>query len=388
MSLESDNLSTFCCRCLEKCLTPLPCPSCSEVIFCSELCRRRGLAEDHWIDCAILPSLRAIKMPDTNFPHKLLKTFSHNQLNVILNQLQKETFDHPENMGCDTKGIYDSSSYRTVHHLSTNKEHQSYSEMFIYVLNSFIITKLLQLSGRYFMDDHGKSITPTRKDLVTTGAVLLAHTLMLKTSAHGILVSFQTTDSVGTGMFPAISLINHSCNHSAYHYFCGRELVLRAKRPIRAGEEVTDAYTSLFYIEGPEVRKDHLKDFHINCDCEACQNQWPTLSDLPEYHFRCVKCQEASKVEYHLCTKCTKVNKRNSQKSMDKDWQRIFKEVVQAEELIKEKECNFLKDRWISKEDMTIICDLVEMLHKYLIMPCQCLCLVERTLMLCSETVV
>ncbi len=56
---------------------------------------------------------------------------------------------------------------------------------------------------------------------------------------------------LATGIFPAASLMNHSCVPLIVNSFRGRELTVRALRPVEAGAEVTNCY-------GPHYRSDWL----------------------------------------------------------------------------------------------------------------------------------
>ena len=51
---------------------------------------------------------------------------------------------------------------------------------------------------------------------------------------------------------------------------------------IQIGEEINDIY-SMHYSEIPKSsRKEWLhKNFLFNCDCKACQENWPTFDGLP-----------------------------------------------------------------------------------------------------------
>ena len=54
---------------------------------------------------------------------------------------------------------------------------------------------------------------------------------------------------LATGIFPAASLMNHSCVPLIVNSFRGRELTVRALRTVEAGAEVTNCY-------GPHYRSD------------------------------------------------------------------------------------------------------------------------------------
>ena len=64
---------------------------------------------------------------------------------------------------------------------------------------------------------------------------------------------------LATGIFPAASLMNHSCVPLIVNSFRGRQLTVRSLRPLEAGAEVTNCY-------GPHHRsvEGRLVDFFEN----------------------------------------------------------------------------------------------------------------------------
>jgi SET and MYND domain-containing protein len=60
--------------------------------------------------------------------------------------------------------------------------------------------------------------------------------------------------------------MNHACEPNALVFYEGRQLRVRALRPLRAGEEITMNYTD------PKAhvltRQPALKTFFIDCKCE------------------------------------------------------------------------------------------------------------------------
>jgi hypothetical protein len=72
--------------------------------------------------------------------------------------------------------------------------------------------------------------------------------LRLKHNAHSIKDARTQSRTVGLGIFPAASLLNHSCLPNCVYHFIneGRTIVFHALRPIAAGEEVCYAYVPLY----------------------------------------------------------------------------------------------------------------------------------------------
>ncbi|CAL4935494.1 unnamed protein product [Urochloa decumbens] len=73
---------------------------------------------------------------------------------------------------------------------------------------------------------------------------------------------------LGTGLYPVISIINHSCVPNAVLIFDGRTAYVRALQPIGKDEEV-----SISYIETAAVtkkRQNDLKQYFFTCTCPRC----------------------------------------------------------------------------------------------------------------------
>ncbi|XP_025241289.1 histone-lysine N-methyltransferase SMYD3 isoform X1 [Theropithecus gelada] len=77
---------------------------------------------------------------------------------------------------------------------------------------------------------------------------------------------------VGVGLYPSISLLNHSCDPNCSIVFNGPHLLLRAVRDIEVGEELTICYLDMLMTS--EERRKQLRDqYCFECDCFRCQTQ-------------------------------------------------------------------------------------------------------------------
>eukprot|EP00927_Polykrikos_kofoidii_P055665 TRINITY_DN49885_c0_g1_i1.p1 TRINITY_DN49885_c0_g1~~TRINITY_DN49885_c0_g1_i1.p1 ORF type:complete len:479 (+),score=93.59 TRINITY_DN49885_c0_g1_i1:28-1437(+) len=74
----------------------------------------------------------------------------------------------------------------------------------------------------------------------------------------------------GHGLFPRLSAVNHSCEPNAEVFYAGSgDLLLLARRTLRAGEEVTISYVD-HEEEDAEERQKELKPYGFRCDCRRC----------------------------------------------------------------------------------------------------------------------
>jgi len=86
---------------------------------------------------------------------------------------------------------------------------------------------------------------------------------------------------VGVGIFPTISLFNNCCDVNTLKFHQGHTETILARRPIRAGEEVSDFYGEYYFQNRKLTRK---KNLGFPCGCVACHKNWPLLDNLPGFN--------------------------------------------------------------------------------------------------------
>ena len=83
---------------------------------------------------------------------------------------------------------------------------------------------------------------------------------------------------VGSGLYPAVSLLNHSCLPNTTRHFDGTKMVMRAIRALVPGEELTTTYGTNPKYQLTYQRREALHTWRFVCGCaEACGNaDWKT----------------------------------------------------------------------------------------------------------------
>ena len=105
-------------------------------------------------------------------------------------------------------------------------------------------------------------------------------------------------ESLGSGLFPVLPLLNHSCDQNTIRVFTNnRVLLLVARsdhspsclslvltshcREIEAGEEVTDSYGLTFIETTQQQRQRRFRSqYKFTCQCVACLENFPTFDKL------------------------------------------------------------------------------------------------------------
>ncbi|EFZ00118.1 SET domain protein [Metarhizium robertsii ARSEF 23] len=83
---------------------------------------------------------------------------------------------------------------------------------------------------------------------------------------------------VGVFLEPTLAMANHSCVPNAVVQFVGRKAILRAERPIHAGDEIEISYTD--YTMPLSTRREALEQYSFECTCARCKG------DLNVYQVR------------------------------------------------------------------------------------------------------
>lgn len=77
------------------------------------------------------------------------------------------------------------------------------------------------------------------------------------------------------------SITFHSCVLS--RYFNGKDIIIKAVRPLSPGEVVGENYGPIFTKRTLSERTRNLTSrYWFRCTCKACQEDWPTFDKMDE----------------------------------------------------------------------------------------------------------
>ncbi|KAF7279156.1 hypothetical protein GWI33_007567 [Rhynchophorus ferrugineus] len=248
-----------CHECLELCYNLFPCPKCRTALYCSSECQQKA-SKYHYNECDLC---------QFDFVEQL-------SLKAILRGL-KESVTNGDAPVDST--VYRSDRYEEIQQLTTNKEKRSVRDFFEAANDACIYTYFLKKYSDFF-DATGVSEERLKE--------LLFHHY-LNTSCNRISVEKTKKSSlntefhvVGDGLYAFAGLLNHDCYANVTVSFYGSTLVLQAARYIGKGESCTLTYRNYNFAEFPKVVRTHQlwQNFHFNCKCEACTNNWPIFDCL------------------------------------------------------------------------------------------------------------
>ncbi|XP_064088538.1 SET and MYND domain-containing protein 4-like [Macrobrachium nipponense] len=377
--LSQDRLAINCSTCTSRCVNPLPCPGCCQVVFCSRSCQVKGLSEDHWLECKILSSVLVHGLETPACSYKVLRTLNFRQMKSICDKLKKDKQTPPEQLGFDSSGKYNSSSFQAIYHLNHNLETLSLERVISFCMDAFRLVKLLELSKRFFVDESGKPVPVTREDFLDACKILVNN------YAKFIPNSFGTPGLEVRELFPAKSLINHSCSPVMSAYLLGREMLLYALKPIAAGEELTVSFIPDFSVQPKYERQKTLVSVKgIVCSCQACEENWPTLLHLPAVRCLCVNCKKPfSSVGMH-CNKCSE--RLGGQLDVKTAFELgiISEKVTSAHEFLCRMQKKVELSEPISKQEFRRICGALEVVFEHTTLPSKALLSFMKLLDVCA----
>ncbi|XP_075417329.1 protein-lysine N-methyltransferase SMYD4 [Tenrec ecaudatus] len=323
-----------CHRCLKHTLAMVPCDECSYAKYCSQECREQAWELYHSAECpqgALLltlgifcqVALRATLLARFENVEKILRKLGREIRNKdnCLPESKTLSYGPGENEesdqrvetpipGCDIRGKY-GKNYSTVFSLLPHAEHHSPEHKFLCAMSVTALCKRLE-AARPWALVQAQRASPAKAAVAPGwpaegsiwGALMLRHMLQLQCNAQAITTMQQTgskdsniTESrqvrLATGLFPAVSLLNHSCCPNTSISFFGTVATVRASQQIAKGQEVLHCYGPHKSRMGVAERQQKLRSqYFFECTCPACQSEASRATEVPRWQaFCCNRCR-------------------------------------------------------------------------------------------------
>ncbi|XP_030761785.1 histone-lysine N-methyltransferase SMYD3-like [Sitophilus oryzae] len=248
-----------CHECLELCYNLIPCQKCRTALYCSEECQSRAFEEYHYSECDLCQ-------------YDFIEQIS---VKTVLRGVKESASNGTQFDGT----VYRSDRFEEVQEIETNKEKRTVREFFEAANEACIYTYFLKKYSDFF----------TKTGLSEERLKELLFHQYLSTSSSKISVEKTKKSSVNTefhvmgdALYPFASLLKHDCYANLTTSFFGSSLVLRAAKDIKKGESCSLTYRNYNFAEFPKVVRTHQlwQNFHFNCKCDACENNWPIFDCL------------------------------------------------------------------------------------------------------------
>lgn len=234
--LSSKEQGNRCDNCLEK-VKVLKCSGCQYVHYCGRSCQKEAWVDHKW-ECANFKRVAPKVLPD-----------GARMLSKIINRLQRGD-------GHTFRSFYSGSSFRMWKDLMSH-----YSD----------------LKADMKRMDHFTSLTVVLYEFLKD--ISLPNTVELM-GLYGRMVinSFMILDndmnSIGTGIYLASSILDHSCNPNAVATFDGKTIYIRANQdlPCLDWNQIRISYIDL--MKTPYDRQTELlQNYYFLCQCDRCMDE-------------------------------------------------------------------------------------------------------------------
>nr|CDS25416.1 SET and MYND domain containing protein 4 [Hymenolepis microstoma] len=342
----SANMTKYCFVCLNRCHSLIPCKNCANVGFCSDKCAKRARQDKmegdyypkrHKYDCnGVLPVI--FNCFNKSKPSFFYRSLSHTVFNCIANTNPRRLIEYITATGKYKNGqshaafngineirtfqpnLWLSSNYASVAWLHPgtdswkDQKGQYGSMLFDFAIASIFLAYCLYIGG-YPMDWYAsRNIRPDTHRPSKAPAIWIAACFLYHFQATAIN-SFRCNEFVYWGnnkireylscaIYPAVSLINHSCNPSAdYCFTTDGTAVLIVTKSLAKGAELTITYNGTYFEEDTQSRRDLLKtSFFFKCMCEACKDEWNEVN--PQELIKCPHCRFETALTTSKCPMC------------------------------------------------------------------------------------
>lgn len=282
--LNSQFFDTFCQNCcVELKNHTYPCPGCCTVSYCSQECQVDSWNSYHQFECKFLSTI--LSMGVLRLSLRILLVTGLTEALAVHNELAGDTGNNSSTgsnvIRLDKDKIKRENNYRAIYTLCDHSNSLNYLVSSRQAIASAFMLHLL--SPNYI------SLVDPQVDQViywTIGSLLLKHTHQISVNSivlfhqpilpgpHGINGIDIKSQSIGTAIYPSVSLINHSCIPNTEFYYNGSTICVKTKCSIVAGDEITCTYGPLFKKMSRAERMETLSSqYYFKCSCPACNDE-------------------------------------------------------------------------------------------------------------------
>ncbi|XP_058056793.1 SET and MYND domain-containing protein 4 [Anopheles bellator] len=294
-SLSRSTLPSFDCqKCAKVNVIPFPCASCGRACYCSSKCRQQHAAL-HRYECF---GYRKHLWHLIGIAHLGIRSFLVG-FGTILSEIRTrrdsaEAWFQELTRECEDNRF---AEYGRVFRLVTNFDQMKKDDLLHYSMAGLMLAIYLRECTTFFPERCSLFTSMKQSELfVLSGALIMRHIGQLVCNGHaiselravlpsagdcleeegfqlkpGLLHRYFTSSRVFTGIFPRISMFNHSCDPNIRNSFEGSRLTVYATRPIDAGGEIFNCYGPNYKLMRACDRYMHLRhQYCFVCNCKRC----------------------------------------------------------------------------------------------------------------------
>ncbi|XP_030763066.1 SET and MYND domain-containing protein 4-like [Sitophilus oryzae] len=296
-----------CYNCLKDIISSIPCQSCTLCVYCNEQCRISSWDECHkwecegmqaniWYDLGIgFPAFKAVL--------KGVKSGFKNVKGGYEEDIKR--FGSKED------------NYPYFNRLVSNIYKSKNAAPYI-VMAAIVVTYLKKYTDffSWFLKQKNCPKDDSNNLIRYIGGLITKHIAQLSCNSSIIEHwTYSSTDllfpdiliTIACGMFPSVSIMNHSCRPNVTNFFICDTIVVKALEDIQENEEIFNCYGIDYRGMNKDQRQIACRSlYHFECKCVICSDQSKEVEMLDS--FLCPKCKglvpEIPNVSFMFCLSC------------------------------------------------------------------------------------
>ncbi|KAJ8910841.1 hypothetical protein NQ315_015576 [Exocentrus adspersus] len=305
---ESKEFYSFkCYNCLKDIISSIPCRTCTLCVYCNEKCRTsswndchkwecEGMQANIWYDLGIaFPAFKAV-LKGVKSGFRALKTTYEDDL--------KQFGDKKDN-------------YPYFNRLVSNIYKSKNAAPYI-VMAAIVVTYLKKYTEffNWFLTQKNCPKSDLNILVKYVGGLITKHIAQLSCNSSIIEHwTYSSTDllfpdiliTIACGMFPSVSIMNHSCRPNVTNFFICDTIIVKALEDIQENEEVFNCYGIDYRGMNREQRQIACRSlYHFECKCSICTDPSKEVDMLDSY--LCPKCKgiipEMPNSNLSFCVNC------------------------------------------------------------------------------------
>ena len=291
--LWSEYLASHCSNCLRTVTAPVPCFTCSLVIFCSEQCRILANKTFHQYEC------KAVEAMTSAYQNVFVayRAISQKPLKYFLeHQGMFAKYDYHRGGGCyeyeyesDSESgdtdldsedeshelgrSYHSDDYQNLYNLLTHSDKSSEADQLAFATSASLMLHYLKINNYFGSAGSRETDRELNESEVLIGRLLyhLLEVVLYNGQDISQALAWSTekgvkVSSIGTSLNSTLALFNHSCAPNTARANIGSSTLIVATEDIRKGQEVTNYYTVQYPDKILSTRQSFLTD-HYKFEC-------------------------------------------------------------------------------------------------------------------------
>uniref|UniRef100_A0A336MCZ5 Protein-lysine N-methyltransferase SMYD4 n=1 Tax=Culicoides sonorensis TaxID=179676 RepID=A0A336MCZ5_CULSO len=333
-SSEKSGTSFDCQNCAKSNIIPILCQKCNHAVYCSQACARshhrihgyeckgHQIWLWHEIGIAFLAFRTFLEGFDQIKMELDLKLNEKREIEEIMKEIIEMEFDPYKDQ------------YKLLLSLQTHFENMNQGDLNTFAITANILTLYLKTETSFFQDKDLHENENSWEILISS--LIFRHIGQMVCNAHTIsdmrfehneeslpnfmnlnVFDIKSTDLVFrsadtfAGIFPFVSLLNHSCKPNITNRFNGRQLTIKAKGKINEKTEIFNSYGINYLRMSRSERQEILRNqYHFQCKCTEClksEDEYITIQKI-----RCYDCKNLLEPVFDL--ESNEIQPKTSQK--------------------------------------------------------------------------